>query len=244
MTEFFHPHQKHRIMLGMLHLGGQDDVVDIALEEARVMAGEGFDGVIVENYFGTVFDVVSVVAALRDADLGIKVGVNVLGSDDTAFTLARAYQLDFIQMDSVSGHLNPQADAVFGKDLSDQRSKTGAALLGGVRFKYQPVASGRTEAEDVIIGATRCDAIVVTSEGTGIETSTDKTSRFRAAAPHRFPLIIGAGLTAANVAAQMSKAQGGIVGSWLKEGHVESGRVSPQNVKAFMKAFAPVRRFK
>lgn len=237
MTQFTDVFKDQKIMLGMLHLSGADRVREFALEEAKILAGEGFDGVIVENYFGTVFDVASVVSDLRDADLGIKIGVNVLGNDDIAFSLAQAYQLDFIQMDSVAGHLKPHADAAFEKVLSGRRSRTGAALLGGVRFKYQPVASGRSEAEDVRIGAERCDAIVVTSEGTGIETSTEKTERFRDAAPAGFPLIVGAGLTARNLAPQMANARGGIVGSWLKDGHVDAGVMSPQNVRAFMKEF-------
>lgn len=229
---------RSKFILGMLHLsGGPDQVRAIASEEAKILAGEGFDGVIIENYFGTVQDVVNVLEDVLSLDLGLNVGVNVLGSNAAAFTLARAYPVHFIQLDSVSGHLRPEVDEAFAKVLADQREGTDALVLGGVRFKYQPVASGRSEAEDVRIGAQRCDAIVVTSEGTGIETSTEKTERFRDAAPAGFPLIVGAGLTARNLAPQMANARGGIVGSWLKDGHVDAGVMSPQNVRAFMKEF-------
>ena len=51
-------------------------------------------------------------------------------------------------------------------------------LLGGVRFKYQPVHSGRTLEEDLRIGMERCDAIVCTGEGTGIPTPLGKVEEF------------------------------------------------------------------
>ena len=227
-----------KVILGMLHLGGGPDRVRaIAVEEARILAGEGFDGVIVENYFGSDKDVEDVVSDLAALDLGIRIGINVLGNDVAAFAIASSYPVDFIQIDSVSGHLPPDGDEIFSKTLGEMRWQSRAAVLGGVRFKYQPVRSGRSEALDVAIGSARCDGIVVTSEGTGIETSTEKTDRFAHAAPPGFPLIVGAGLTPLNVAAQMANARGGIVGSWLKEGHVDRGMMSPKNVKTFADAF-------
>lgn len=238
MTKFNALFSSPKTILGMLHLrGGPDHVRSVAIEEAKILAGEGFDGVIVENYFGTSANVEEVLLDLLELNLGLRIGVNLLGSDEMAFALARRYPVDFIQLDSVAGHLRPSMDAPFAETLAAQRASVDALVLGGVRFKYQPVASERTEAEDVLIGAARCDAIVVTSEGTGIETKTDKIDRFRAAAPEGFPLIVGAGLTPHNVAAQMANAQGGIVGSWLKEDHVDKGAMSVQNVRTFMKAF-------
>lgn len=223
-------------VLGMLHLGGETPAERIAtaLQEARIMDAAGFDGVIVENYFGDIADVEAVLQSLADESLRCRVGINILGNTEMAFVLADRYRVDFIQVDSVSGHLPPDEDAAYARRLTELRAGCDAVLLGGVRFKYMPVRSGRTEAEDLRIGITRCDAIVVTSDATGQPTDMDKVRRFRDALGPVTPLLIGAGLTPENVADRFSAADGGIVGSWLKDNHQDNGRISPKHVKIFL----------
>ncbi len=228
----------NRPILGMLHLAGDGPQakLDLALEEARIMAGEGVDGLVVENYFGNAEDVERVLERLCPLDLGARIGVNVLRDTDRAFALAARYPVAFIQVDSVCGHLPPDEDAPFAEKLAQQRAGVDAVLLGGVRFKYQPVRSGRDEAEDLRFGAARCDAIVVTSAATGEETDLAKVRRFRTVVGPDFPLLVGAGVTAQNVAAQLECADGAIVGSWLKDTHRDTGRISAAHVAAFMAA--------
>lgn len=228
--------------LGMLHLGGDTpaDRLAGAVEEARIMAGEGMDGLVVENYFGDADDVERALERLLALNLGPAIGINVLRDNKRAFALARRHPVAFIQIDSVCGHLPPEQDAAFAADLAADRAGAGAGagalLFGGVRFKYQPVLSGRPEDEDVRLGAARCDALVVTSDATGQETDPAKLRRFRAAAGARVPILIGAGMTEGNAASQLALADGAIVGSWLKEGHVDKGRVMAAHVARFMAA--------
>lgn len=230
-------------VLGMLHLGGDTpgDRLARAVEEARIMAGEGMDGLVVENYFGDADDVERVTEQLLTLDLGCRVGINVLRANDRAFALARTYPVAFIQIDSVCGHLPSAEDESFANNLATERSGITSLLFGGVRFKYQPVLSGRNEAEDVRIGAARCNALVVTSDATGQETDPAKIMRFRAATGRQVPILIGAGMTEANAARQLALADGAIVGSWLKEGHVDTGRVAPSHVTRFMAAVRQAR---
>jgi len=230
-------------ILGMLHMGGDTpaDRLARAVEEARIMAGEGIDGLVVENYFGDADDVERAVDQLLALRLDPRIGINVLRDNDRAFTLARKYPVDFIQIDSVCGHLTPDRDAAFALDLAADRASVPALLLGGVRFKYQPVQSGRTEEEDLRLGATRCDVMVVTSEATGQETDPAKIRRFREVSAGRVPILIGAGMTESNAALQLSLADGAIVGSWLKEGHIDKGRGVPSHVARFMAAVRAAR---
>lgn len=225
-------------ILGMLHLAGDGPAAKLAQaeEEARIMAGEGVDGLVVENYFGEADDVERVLERLSGLDLGARLGVNVLRDDARAFELAGRYPVAFIQMDSVAGHLAPEADIVFAADLAARRAGVAALLLGGVRFKYQPVLSGRPEEEDVRIGAARCDGLVVTSDATGQPTDMEKVARFRAATGGRVPLLIGAGLTEANAVEQLAQADGAVVGSWFKHDHKDSGRVEAAHVAGLMRA--------
>ena len=230
-------------ILGMLHLGGDDpaDRLGRAVEEAKVMAGEGIDGLVVENYFGDSDDVERVLERLLRLDLASRIGINVLRDNARAFALARQYPVAFMQIDSVCGHLPVDADAEFAADLALSRASVKAPLLGGVRFKYQPVRSGRTEADDVRLGAARCDALVVTSDATGQETDPAKILRFRAATSGSVPLFVGAGMTEANAADQLAIADGAIVGSWLKEGHSDKERLEPAHVARFMAAVRKAR---
>jgi predicted TIM-barrel enzyme len=212
-------------ILGMLHLAGDGPEAKLAQadEEARVMAGEGVDGLVVENYFGDADDVERVLDRLCGLDLAAKI-------------LATRYPVSFIQVDSVAGHLPPERDAPFAEELANRRASVQALLLGGVRFKYQPVLSGRPEADDVRIGAGRCDGLVVTSDATGQPTDMDKVARFRAATGGTVPLLIGAGLTESNAVEQLAAADGAVVGSWFKHDHKDTGRIEAAHVARLMRA--------
>lgn len=243
MSRFGETFTTPKPILGMLHLSGDSPAAKLAQadEEARIMAGEGVDGLVVENYFGDADDVERVLDRLCGLDLGAKIGVNVLRDNARAFALAERYPVSFIQIDSVAGHLLPEADAPFAADLSTRRASVSALLLGGVRFKYQPVLSGRPEADDVRIGAARCDGLVVTSDATGQPTDMDKVARFRAATGGTVPLLIGAGLTESNAVEQLAEVDGAVVGSWFKHDHKDTGRVEAAHVARLMRAVRTAR---
>ena len=87
-------------------------------------------------------------------------------------------------------------------------------ILGGVRFKYTTSSKNPLE-KDLEEGMSRCDAIVTTGEGTGIETPIEKLRIFKNYLGD-FPLIIGAGLNTKNAYEQLQIAGGAIVGSSFK----------------------------
>ncbi|RAZ72344.1 BtpA/SgcQ family protein [Mesorhizobium atlanticum] len=243
MSRFGETFTNPKPILAMLHLAGEGRQAKLAQaeEEARILAGEGVDGLVIENYFGDAEDVERALDRISGLGLGSRIGINVLRDDASAFALAGRYPVDFIQIDSVAGHLPPQDDAPFAAELAARRAAVLVLLLGGVRFKYKPVLSGRPEAEDVEIGAARCDALVVTSNATAEPTDLDKVARFRAATNGSLPLLIGAGMTEANAAEQLAVADGAIVGSWLKRDHRDTGPVEAAHVARFMRAVRSLR---
>jgi len=85
----------------------------------------------------------------------------------------------------------------------------------------------------VLLGKERCDAIVVTGEGTGMATPIDKVKEFRSIAGD-FPLIIGAGVTLSSLRKDIPHCDGFIVGSWFKENHSAEGEVCEAYVREFM----------
>jgi len=231
-------------VLAMLHLKGETerDRMERARREIDILADSGVDGLVVENYFGTPDDVERVLAYLTAERPELTYGVNVLDDDARGFELARRYGAAFIQLDSVAGHLTPDDDPGFAGWLAEQRAQTTALVLGGVRFKYQPVLSGNPLETDLRLATGRCDAVVVTGDGTGIETDPAKISRFRRIVGDSFPLIAGAGVTADNAEAQLSAADGAIVGSFLKDTFTDGGDISADHVEQLMATVRRVRQ--
>ena len=243
MKEFSEYMKMQKPVMGMLHLkgGSSGKVLERAKREIDIYLTCGVDALLVENYFGSDKDCETVLRHLHDNLPESLYGVNILGNYRTAFRLSEEYEAKFIQIDSVCGHLPLPQDARFADDLNELRSRSGAAVLGGVRFKYQPIRSGRSVEEDLKLGMERCDAIVVTGEGTGIATPLGKVREFRNVIGN-FPLVIGAGVTIDSVAESVPLCDGMIVGSWFKNDHSAYEDVCEDFVGAFMDRVRESRR--
>lgn len=222
-------------VMAMLHLKADEKMgmLERAQAEARCYLENGVEALLVENYYGSADDCGQVLSWLQAEMPDVVYGVNILDSCETAFALAQRYGARFIQIDSVCGHLKPKADEAYAEKLGALRSRSSAVLLGGVRFKYQPVLSGRTLQEDLALGMQRCDAIVVTGAGTGMVTPMEKVRQFRDAVGD-FPLIMGAGVTPDTMEETFRCCDGAIVGSYFKEEHRDFGDVNPAYVRQFM----------
>ena len=83
------------------------------------------------------------------------------------------------------------------------------------------------------LGAERCDAIVVTGEGTGISTDLEKIKTFRTILGD-FPLIVGAGMTAETAQQQLAFSDGAIVGSYFKMHGEARYSVDEKRVRDFL----------
>jgi predicted TIM-barrel enzyme len=137
-------------------------------------------------------------------------------------------------------HLHPDDEPAFFAMIAGYRRRGAVAVIGGVRFKYQPYLSGRSLADDLAIGRAHCDAIAVTGAGTGVDTDMQKIHEFRAILAD-FPLVIGAGMTAAQVADKLAVADAAIVGSTFKDTRKDAGEVSAAHVQEFMAAVDQIR---
>lgn len=230
-------------IFAMLHLKGNNDeeVFERAKKEIDIYRNGGVDAVIVENYYGNFYQMEKVLEYLQNNKFeGLIYGVNCLNNDAMGFDLANRYGASFVQFDSVAGHVKQRDDYTYEAFINKYRKESKAFILGGVRFKYQPYLSGRTLEEDLKIGMTRCDAIVVTQDATGQETSMEKIKEFRNIIGE-FPLVIGAGITAENCAEQLAVGDAAIVGSYFKDTYKDTGDVDPTHVKALIDAVSKIR---
>ncbi len=212
----------------MIHLYGMNPLRR-ALEEIKIYENEGLQGIIVENYHGSIEDVVEV---LQNVNTTLDIGVNILPNEyGHAFQISNLYNAKFIQLDYISGTYE-KAKLDESKYITHRDKYPNISVFGGVWPKYY-VPSVESDLKNDLRNAMHlCDAIVVTGSGTGKETPLDKIKLFRDTIGD-FPLIIGAGLTAENIN-QMEYADGAIVGSYFKPNGT-ADMVDAKLVSNFMK---------
>ncbi|HBR03581.1 MAG TPA: membrane biogenesis protein [Ruminiclostridium sp.] len=226
----------NNLILAMLHLKGEsrEEKMEIGIRESHALYEGGVDAVVIENYYGSYDDMEMMLKYFVKHFGDYTYGVNALDNDQLGFALAREYGAHFLQLDSVAGHLELKDDGSFHEMIQMERERTDAFLFGGVRFKYQPYKSGRTLEEDLNIGMTRCDGIVVTGEATGDATPMSKLKEFRQICGNQFPLLVGSGSTPENIEKLLEVANGAIVGSYFKDTYKDSGDVDKAHVMEFM----------
>lgn len=230
-------------IIGVIHTKGtsDEDVLQRAKTEIELYVDNGVDGVLVETYFGTYYQVQKVLEYLKNEKQEIPYGVNCLNVDAMGFELANQYGCSFLQIDSVVGHVKPRDEDSLDAFFKLYRAKCDAFLLGGVRFKYQPVLSNNSVDEDLKIAMGRCDAVCVTEDATGQETSLSKIVEFRNSLGE-FPLFVCAGVTPDNVEEQLKYADGAVVGSYFKDNYTDNGDVCAEHIVEMMNAVKRVRK--
>ncbi|MCX6750225.1 MAG: membrane biogenesis protein [Candidatus Pacearchaeota archaeon] len=198
-------------IIGMIHLAGEDkkEKIQRALEELSIYEQERVDGAIIEDYHGGMYDVYDTLKEAQKQNYKIILGVNNLRNPYLGLDWADEFGAKFVQFDSVqSNSLSQKYHKIKRKEHPN------ILILGGVRFKYTNTSENSLE-KDLKEGMSRCDAIVTTGEGTGIETPVEKLKTFKNYLKE-FPLIVGAGVNAKNAYEQLQIADGAIVGSSFK----------------------------
>lgn len=198
-------------IIGMIHLAGRntDEKIKRALEELTIYEQEGVNGVIIENYHGNMEEVKEVLKLSRRRFDNLVRGINILRNPYFGFKLAQDYEAKFVQFDSVQTR-----DLNLGLYNRLREEFPSIFVLGGVGFKYIPPTGNPLEV-NLADGKSRCDAIVTTGEGTGIETPLEKLKLYRELLGD-FPLIVGAGVNLDNVCEQLAITDGAIIGSYFK----------------------------
>ncbi|HEY0378095.1 MAG TPA: BtpA/SgcQ family protein [Pyrinomonadaceae bacterium] len=233
------------------------DLVELAAAEAEVYRAGGVDGLIIENMHDTPYTRgrvgPEIVAALAVIGREVKtltrlpVGVQVLAAANLeAMAVAHAAGLDYIRAEGfVFAHV---ADEGFiqssAAELLRYRRQLGAERVkvwADIKKKH----SSHAITADISLGETattvefmRGDAVIVTSSVTGKPPSVEDVRE--AKAHTRLPVILGSGISAANVA-DFHEADGFIVGSSLKAGGSWENGVELGRVERLMEAVRELR---
>lgn len=233
--------KEKKTVMGMLHLKGENDheIAERVKREYDAYVTGGVGGVVVENYFNTYDSIRLALDCLVPLRGPVALGVNCLRSESMGLEIALEFDTDFVQLDSVVGHVEPRDEPTLSAFFNLWRERYSGRVLGGVRFKKQPVLSDKPLSEDLTVATGRCDAVCVTQDRTGQETSVEKIREFRKGLGS-FPLLVSAGVTPENVARGLTYADGVIAGSYFKDTYEAGGEVCLAHVRKLVDAVARI----
>lgn len=249
-----------RALFGMIHLGplpgaplytSFDEVLELALHDARELAAGGCDGFVIENFGDRPFTRGRVegetIAAMTRAiveinreitrEVRLPFGVNVLRNDAlSAIGIAAATGAAFIRVNIHTGAAVTDQGIIEGDACATLRKR--AALAPGVLIFADYLVKhatpmGEVSAKDLRLRGL-ADAVIVTGAETGAAADPTRLRELRETIDA--PLLLGSGLTAEN-ASQFADADGAIAGTSLKQ----DGRVDRLRVQALARAWKAAR---
>ena len=253
-------------LIGVLHLlplpgaplyeGAIQKVYDQALAELDVFKRHQVDSVIVENFRDMPYfpgrvpaETVAAMAAVsrevvRAADM--PVGSNVLRSDgEAAIAVAAASGAHYVRVNVHVGAVVADQGIVQGSSQFSVRLrsalKSRVLIFADVGVKHAAPIAGRSldiETHDLAERGL-ADAIIVTGDRTGVETSVSDVDIVRRSTV--LPLLVGSGATPENIERMLPKVNGLIVGSYFKKDGAGHNLVDVSRVQRFVRRFAELR---
>lgn len=249
-------------LIGVVHLaalpgspnfgGDLKPCLEAAASDARLLAEAGFDAVIVENFGDypfytdnvpavTVAAMTRAVSSVADA-VELPVGVNVLRNDAlAALSIAAATGAAFIRVNVLAGAMTTDQGLISGRAAEVMRLrsalKVDVEVFADVMVKHAAPPPGLTieQATADTVERAMADAVIVSGAATGDEPALEQVRRVAGAAGAT-PVLLGSGVTEANVAGLLAVADGAIVGTALKVDGITTNPVDPRRAAAFVRA--------
>ena len=255
-------------VVGVIHVGALpgtpastltvDELTELAVREAARYRDGGVDGLMVENMHDVpylrgsvgpeVVAAMAVVARAVKTEAALPVGVQILaGANLESMAVAHAAGLDYVRVEAYAfAHVADegliQSSAA---ELLRFRRKIGAdgvRVWADVKKKH----SSHAITADVSLGETcsavefmRGDAVIVSGSATG---EPPRAADVREAKSHcRLPVLLGSGVTPANVPEFYDAADGFIVGTYFKEGGHWSNTVETARVERMVEVVRRLR---
>jgi membrane complex biogenesis BtpA family protein len=253
-------------VIGCLHLlalpgaplygGSMRAVYDHALSEATALTEHAVDALIIENFRDKPFypgrapveTVVALAAVAREIKRqhACPLGINLLRNDgEAALAIATAIEASFIRVNVHAGAVVSDQGVIQGAGHLTMRLRaalrSNVLVFADVGVKHAaPLADRGLTAETVdTVERGLADAVIVSGEATGAETSLDDVRSVRAATDA--PVLIGSGATPENIGEVFNLVDGFIVGSYFKKAGKADQLVEPTRVSTFMNAIKTLR---
>lgn len=260
MKNLFNLHPK--LFIGVVHLkplpgsprwnGDIENVINNALIDAQAYDRGGAHALFIENFNDAPFAKGAVgpetVAAMTAVACAIKertklpIGFNVLRNDArSSLALCAAAGGSFIRVNVHCGAMLTDQGIIEGDAFHTVRYRQqicpNALILADVHVKHAASLADSPIGDDAreIIERGMADAVIVSGIGTGYATDFADLELVRRAVP-RAKVLIGSGVTTANVPEYLRHTDGIIVGSSLKFGGRLDAHVDQKRVAALAKA--------
>jgi len=252
----------HKVLVGVVHLrplpgsprwrGDMESVIEFAVKDAREYERGGADALFIENFGDVPFTKGPVasetIAAMAVAGRAVRqavklpIGFNVLRNDArAALALCAVCGGGFIRVNVHTGAMLTDQGLIEGDAYETlryrQRVCPQAQIFADVHVKHA-VPLGNSTIEDAArdtIERGLADALIVSGVGTGLAADIADVERVRRTDPAR-KVLVGSGVTVANVGDFLTTADGFIVGSSLKKGGEVSNPVDSKRVAALVRA--------
>ncbi len=260
-----------RSIFGMIHLlplpgtpalsrrgrsSSMKEIVQRAVDEAKLLLGAGFDGLILENMHDVPYlrrnvgpEIVSAMTvaaqAVRECSPDTSMGIQILaGANREALAVAKACDLQFIRAEgfvfaSVADEgLLDEADAGPLLRYRKMIEAESIHILADIKKKHSSHAiTSDVDLLETAKAATffGADGIILTGSATGQPTPLDDVQRVRAELPDS-PLFIGSGVTPETAPQLLEYADALIVGSYLKKDGLWSNEMDPQRAAEIAKS--------
>ena len=233
-----------------------DAVIAFALRDAIILKEAGFPALMIENFGDAPFypdhvPPVTVAAMTRAvsaiiAATALPVGVNVLRNDArAALAIAAATGAAMIRVNVLTGVMNTDQGPIVGRAAEVSRERRslcpGVVILADVFVKHATPPPGLTIEQAGLDTWERggADALIVSGTGTGAAPDVEEAARLRKAVPDA-TILVGSGVSTANLGALAEVADGAIVGSSLKVDGRVSGQIDPDRARELIRAAAAV----
>ncbi len=234
-------------------------VLAAAVLDARTLASNGCDALVVENFGDVPFhpthvppETIAAMAiaarAVIEAAPGIPVGVNVLRNDArAALGICAATGAGFVRVNVHAGAAVTDQGIVEGRAFETLRERAriapDVAILADAHVKHATQLSRETLAESVedLVHRALCDGVIVSGSATGRPPDAERVRAARSAAGD-VPVLIGSGLDERNAAELLAHATGAIVGTSLKVDGRVANPVDAARVRRLRALFDALRR--
>jgi uncharacterized protein len=256
-------------VIGVIHVGALPgtprntqtvaELVNSAKREAKLYRESGVDGLAIENMHDVPYlrgevgpEIVAAMTAIGGevkSETNLPVGIQILaGANVEAMAVAHAAGLDFIRAEGYAyAHVADEGliQASAAKLLRYRRmiGATRVQVWADVKKKHSAhaitadVSLGETAETVEFMGA---DCVIVTGSVTG---KAPKPEDVKEAKTHcGLPVILGSGISAANINEFYSEADGFIVGTAFKLDGLWSNTIDPSRVERFMTIVRKLRK--